>query len=192
MTIGIAVDRLAQAVTNANFYGNPNVELNARILRARAEGDPCRDFAHGTLDAAFVLPEGTFTLRIRWEAEGQSKVEHGWICREAPHLSGGGIFSDAPILDGDSVPLSADADELVGLAYEFFSPARKSSPPSRRYCRFARKGNTRELRSGLGMAGVKGVGGEQTPRCDGQEPSVLPGRHLLQREGQNFGKKIPA
>ena len=121
MTIGIEVDRLAQAVANANRYGNPNVEFSARLLRARAKGDPCRDFAHGTLDAVFVLPEGTFTLRIRWEAEGQSKVEHGWICREAPHLSGGGIFSDAPILDGDSVPLSADADELVGLAYEFFS-----------------------------------------------------------------------
>jgi len=36
-------------------------------------------------------------------------------------MNGGGIFSDVPILDEDGAPLAADADELVGLAYEFFS-----------------------------------------------------------------------
>ncbi|SEJ37668.1 hypothetical protein SAMN04244572_03729 [Azotobacter beijerinckii] len=36
-------------------------------------------------------------------------------------MNGDGIFSDVPILDEDGAPLAADADELVGLAYEFFS-----------------------------------------------------------------------
>ncbi|MFB8828810.1 hypothetical protein ACE0DR_04375 [Azotobacter sp. CWF10] len=67
------------------------------------------------------LSERKFSLRIRWEAEGQALVEHSWICREALHMKGGGILSDVAILDEDGARLAADADELVGLAYEFFS-----------------------------------------------------------------------
>ncbi|AJE23923.1 hypothetical protein E0E54_09790 [Azotobacter chroococcum] len=119
----ITLDQLTQAVTSESLeaacWRQPRVI--AHILRSRAEGHPFRDFAHGTLDAMLDLSEGKFSLRIRWEAEGQSQAEHGWICREAPHMNGGGIFSDVPILDEDGAPLAADADELVGLAYEFFS-----------------------------------------------------------------------
>ncbi|MFB8831179.1 hypothetical protein ACE0DR_22105 [Azotobacter sp. CWF10] len=119
----ITLDQLTQAVASESLeaacWRQPRVI--AHILRSRAEGHPFRDFAHGTLDAMLDLSEGKFSLRIRWEAEGQSQAEHGWICREAPHMNGGGIFSDVPILDEDGAPLAADADELVGLAYEFFS-----------------------------------------------------------------------
>ncbi|QQE91165.1 hypothetical protein [Azotobacter chroococcum] len=119
----ITLDQLTQAVASENLeaacWRQPH--FTAYVLRSRAEGHPFRDFAHGTLDAVLELSEGKFSLRIRWEAEGQALVEHGWICREAPHMNGGGIFSDVPILDEDGAPLAADADELVGLAYEFFS-----------------------------------------------------------------------
>ncbi|SER71284.1 hypothetical protein SAMN04244573_04155 [Azotobacter beijerinckii] len=119
----ITLDRLAQAIDSASLeaacWRQPH--FTAHVLRSRAEGHPLCDFAYGTLDAVLELSEGKFSLRIRWEAEGQALVEHGWICREAPHLNGGGIFSGVAIHDENGAPLAADADELVGLAYEFFS-----------------------------------------------------------------------
>ncbi|SEJ45940.1 hypothetical protein SAMN04244579_04470 [Azotobacter beijerinckii] len=119
----ITLDRLAQAIDSASLEATcwRQPHFTAHVLRSRAEGHPFHDFANGTLDAVLELPEGKFSLRIRWEAEGQSQAEHGWICREALHMNGGGIFSNVAILDEDGAPLAADADELVGLAYEFFS-----------------------------------------------------------------------
>jgi hypothetical protein len=119
----ITLDQLTQAIASERLEAAclRQPHFTAHVLRSRAEGHPFRDFAYGTLDAVLELPEGRFSLRIRWEAEGQSQVEHGWICREGPHLNGSGIFSDVAILDEDGFPLAADADELVGLAYEFFS-----------------------------------------------------------------------
>ncbi|TKD35318.1 hypothetical protein [Azotobacter chroococcum] len=119
----ITLDRLTQAIDSASLEAAclRQPHFTAHVLRSRAEGHPLRDFAHGTLDAVLELPEEKFSLRIRWEAEGQALVEHGWVCREAPHMQGGGIFSEVAILDEDGSPLAADADELVGLAYEFFS-----------------------------------------------------------------------
>ncbi|MOA69361.1 hypothetical protein D3C78_1975060 [compost metagenome] len=43
------------------------------------------------------------------------------MCREAPHMPGAGVISEVVILDEDGQVLSADGEELEGLAYDFFS-----------------------------------------------------------------------
>lgn len=105
----------------AQHVESGRVQFIPTLQRSRAEGHPVTDFATGTLDAVLELAEGKFTLRIRWQAEGQNCVEDGWICRFAPELSGGGVFSDVAILDEEGVVLAADSDELTDLAYDTFS-----------------------------------------------------------------------
>lgn len=77
------------------------------------------DYANGLLVVRMESPIGPIEFAVRWNAEGETIPEQGWIIREAPDFRGAYIKTPTPVLD-DSQVLLPDSVELDGIAYSFW------------------------------------------------------------------------
>lgn len=111
-------EELFEGISAAEMPETPMVECLVRKCRCGDKRKP--DYATGFLVARMDSTIGAIEFGIRWQAEGQSNPEDGWIIRESPSLKGGYIKTPIPVQD-DTLVLLPDSAELVSLAYDFWT-----------------------------------------------------------------------